>query len=216
LRCYNGTSSHPQLLPFAPILKQYNIPKAYLLDLIDGVETDLTTSRFETFDELKRYCYRVASVVGLISLQVFGYRMESTKDYAVNLGYALQLTNILRDVKQDATNGRIYIPQEDLRKFGCSEDEILSGNSTAHFQSLMQFEGERARQYYMRAAACLQREDRAAMFAARTMAAIYFRLLRKIEQANFDVFSKRIAVSTPFKIITAIRFWAASLLTVPA
>ncbi len=210
LRCYDGIPASPQLLLLAPVLKHYKIPKEYLLDLIDGVETDLVMSRFEAFEELKKYCYRVASAVGLISLQVFGYRLESTKDYAINLGYALQLTNILRDVKQDAANGRIYIPLEDLRRFGCTEQEILSGDNTQNFEALMQFEAKRAKEYYEYANASLQREDRRAMFAARTMSAIYFRLLLKIERDGFDVFSKRIAVSNSFKIFTALRFWLGS------
>ncbi len=211
--CYHGNALHPILRDLKSVLDRFDIPKEYLLTLIDGVEMDLTKTRYETFEELKKYCYAVASTVGLISIQVFGYKHEETREYAINLGYALQLTNILRDIKQDAANGRIYLPLEDLRRFHYDETSLLASRYDERFIALMKFEVSRARQYYTQARSLLQRDERAAMFAAQTMDAIYFRLLNKIERARYDVFTERIAVSTPRKILIALRFWLGSHLT---
>jgi phytoene synthase len=207
-KCYEGTSDHPILRRLHRIVTHFEIPKEYLLTLIDGVEMDLDKTRYETFEELKGYCYAVASVVGLISIQVFGYKHEETKEYAVQLGYALQLTNILRDIEQDAAHGRIYLPLEDLRRFNYSEKELLAGTYNSAFLSLMQFEANRAKEFYSNARAMLREDERAGLFAARIMDAIYFRLLRKIERANYNVFSRRISVSAPYKLATALKFWA--------
>jgi 15-cis-phytoene synthase len=208
--CYNGNPSHPVLRALTPVLHKFHIPQEYLLALIDGVEMDFTHSRYETFEELKKYCYGVASTVGLISLQVFGYTHESTRAYAVDLGYALQLTNILRDIKQDAANGRIYLPLEDLRRFNYDEASLLASRNDERFTALMEFEATRARQYYAQARSHLDRGDRKRMFAAETMDAIYFRLLQKIERANYDVFTERIAISNSRKIMIALRYWIGS------
>jgi phytoene synthase len=207
-KCYEGTSEHPILRSLQKIVRRFEIPKEYLLTLIDGVEMDLDKTRYETFEELKQYCYAVASVVGLISIQVFGHKHEETREYAIQLGYALQLTNILRDVEQDASNGRIYLPQEDLRRFEYSEQELLNGTYNQAFRSLMAFESDRAKQYYSKAHNLLHEDEHAALFAARIMDAIYFRLLRKIERAEFNVFSRRISVSAPHKLGIALKFWA--------
>ncbi len=212
--CYHGTrmighgASHPILRGLRMVLDHFEIPKEYLLALIDGVEMDLVKTRYETFEELREYCYAVASTVGLISIQVFGYKHEETREYAIQLGYALQLTNILRDVKQDAANGRIYLPREDLRAFGYDEQSLLSAQYDERFISLMQFEVSRARDYYSNARSLLRKDERHALFAAEIMDAIYFRLLHKIERAEYDVFSKRISVSAPHKLLIAFRFWA--------
>lgn len=206
-RCYDGTSRHPVLKNLHRVISRFKLPKQYLLTLIDGVERDLVTTRYETFDELKDYCYGVASVIGLICIEIFGYKHEETREYAVNLGYALQLTNILRDIKQDAAKGRIYLPQEDLRRFGYSEAELLLGVYNWRFIELMKFETARARDYYTLARQQLRKDERFTMFAAEIMDAIYFRLLRKIELAEFQVFQKRIGVSTPHKILIVAKFW---------
>jgi len=123
--CYAGEARHPFFRSLHWVVRRFNIPKQYFLTLLDGIERDLIVQRYETFEELREYCYSVASVVGLIVIEIFGYRYEQTKSYAVNLGYALQLTNILRDVKADKDRGRIYLPLEDLRRFGYSEQELL-------------------------------------------------------------------------------------------
>ena len=208
--CYRGMASHPILRGLHAVLDRFEIPKEYLLALIDGVEMDLTKTRYETFEELRPYCFAVASTVGLISIQVFGYKHEETREYAVNLGYALQLTNILRDIKQDALNGRIYLPQEDLRAFGYDEQSLIDSRYNEQFIALMKFETNRAKDYYSKARSLLRNDERPALFAAEIMDAIYFRLLRKIELAKYDVFSKRISVSAPHKLLLAIAGWANS------
>ena len=206
-RCYEGTSSHPVLKNLYKVLIRFKIPQQYLITLIDGVEMDLVRTRYETFEELKEYCYGVASVIGLICIEVFGYKHEETRDYAVNLGYALQLTNILRDVKTDAEKGRVYLPQEDLRRFDYSEEDLLAGRYNVQFIALMKFETARARDYYQSARAQLRKDERFTMFAAEIMDAIYFRLLRKIELSEFAVFERRIKVSTPHKLLIVAKFW---------
>jgi 15-cis-phytoene synthase len=205
--CYRGKASHPILRGLHAVVDHFHIPKEYLLALIDGVEMDLTKTRYETFEELREYCYAVASIVGLISIQVFGYKHEETREYAVNLGYALQLTNILRDIKQDAANGRIYLPLEDLRAFDYDEQRLMDSRYDEQFIALMKFETERAKSYYSKARSSLRSDERPALFAAEIMDAIYFRLLRKIELADYNVFAKRISVSAPHKLLLAFRFW---------
>jgi phytoene synthase len=206
-KCYDGTSSHPILKALHKVIARFKIPKQYFLTLIDGVEMDLVRNRYESFDDLRDYCYAVASIVGLICIEIFGYRYEETKEYAVDLGIALQLTNIIRDVQQDAQKGRIYLPQEDLRRFGYSESELLAGKYTWQFTELMKFETVRARFFYQKARTHLAKDERFTLFAAEIMDAIYFRLLRKIELSEFDVFEKRITVSTPHKLLIVARFW---------
>lgn len=206
-KCYRGASNHPILSPLSKVVSRFGIGKEHLLALIAGVEMDLMKQRYETFEELYEYCYSVASVVGLMSIEVFGYKYEATRDYAVNLGIALQLTNIIRDVKTDKDSGRIYLPKEDLRRFGVSEEDIFEERITPEFVRLMQFEADRAREYFHKARTLLARDERITMFAAEIMDRVYFRLLRKIELAGFNMFRKRITVSTPHKILIAMRFW---------
>ena len=154
------------------------------------------------------YCYRVAATVGLMSIEIFGYKNESAKNYAINLGYALQLTNILRDVKKDAEYGRIYLPQEDFKRFGYSDTDLFNNVYNENFVSLMQFEANRAKQYFNLANNSLDFEDKPSMFAARAMQHIYFNLLNKLEANNFDIFSKNIKVSKSKKTAIAVGVWA--------
>lgn len=211
-KCYAGTSRHPILASLHKVIARFKIPKQYFLTLIDGVEMDLVRNRYETFGELREYCYAVASIVGLITIEIFGYKFEATKDYAIDLGIALQLTNILRDVRKDAAMGRIYIPQRDLQRFGVKEQDLLEGNYNLAFINLMKYEVARARSYYASARNKLARNERFTLFAAQIMDAIYFRLLRKIELAEFNVFQKRITVSAPHKLLIALKFWFRSAL----
>ena len=210
--CYSGTSKHPILRNLYKVILRFKIPKQYFQTLIDGVEMDLVKNRYETFEDLKEYCYAVASIVGLITIEIFGYKFERTKEYAIDLGIALQMTNILRDVKKDASMGRIYLPKEDMKRFGVSEQDILSGNYNLPFINLMRFEVERARSYYKAARMRLGKGERFTLFAAQIMDAIYFRLLRKIELAEYNVFQKRITVSAPHKLFIAFRFWFSSVI----
>jgi 15-cis-phytoene synthase len=205
--CYGGKPTHPVMRAMQDTVRQFNIPKEYILKLIDGVEMDLHKSRYETFEELCEYCYAVASVVGLISIQVFGFKHEQTREYAINLGYALQLTNILRDIKQDAAKNRIYLPLEDLRKFGYDEQSLLASRYDEKFIALMKFETDRAREYYLKARALLLPDERPSMIAAEIMDAIYYRILGKIERARYNVFTERIRISNPQKMLITLNCW---------
>lgn len=196
----------------AEVVHQYGIPKQYFLTLIDGCERDVYKQRYKSFEELKEYCYAVASIVGLISIEIFGYRNQQTQQYAINLGYALQLTNIIRDVKEDKDRGYIYIPQEDLQRFQYSETDLLNEVYDERFQNLMEFQAKRAREFYHRARTNLVPIERTTMVAAEIMDAIYFRLLEKIQLNDYQVFLKRIRVSGVHKFITALRIWAGSKL----
>lgn len=207
-RCYRGESRHPIFAPLSVVVKRFRIPKQYFLTLLDGMEMDLVRNRYQTFDDLRDYCYSVASVVGLICIEIFGYQYEETKEYAVNLGIALQLTNILRDIKADAERGRIYLPLEDLHAFGYSEEDLFASRYNLPFIELMRYETRRAREYYGRARAALRPDERKTMFAAEIMDAIYYRMLEKIELNEFNVYGRsKITVRTPHKIWIAIKLW---------
>ena len=199
----NGASRYAVLNKLSTIIQRFNIPLSLFYDLIKGMEMDLTKKRYKTFAELREYCYHAASTVGLICAEVFGYKNEDTKQYAINLGIALQLTNILRDIKSDAKRGRIYLPLEDLRRFGYSEDDLFHGVYNDRFVELMKFECERAHEFFRKAKAFLAEEDKPLFTAARTMGNIYYLLLRRIQKANYDVFSKRIRLSPPVKLLVA-------------
>lgn len=198
-----GVSRFAILNRLVSVIQKFHIPTQHFLDLLKGMEMDLVKNRYETFGELEQYCYRAASTVGLICAEVFGYHHERTKQYAVNLGIALQLTNILRDIKTDAKKGRIYLPKEDLRQFGYSEEELMNSVYNDRFRALMKFECERAHTYYRTAKSCLAEEDKPLFTAARAMGNIYYLLLLRIERANYDVFSKRIRLGSPVKFLVA-------------
>jgi phytoene synthase len=177
------------------LIDKYSLPHSMLEEIIDGVEMDLNILRYLTFDELRVYCYRVASAVGLVSIEIFGYRNPRCKQYAVELGLALQMTNIIRDVGKDLQNGRIYLPQEDLARFHYSETELVQRQYSERFVHLMQFETRRARQFFARAAEALPAEDHRAMAPAEIMGSVYRGLLRRIELDNFRVFEKEYRLS---------------------
>jgi phytoene synthase len=202
-----GESSYAILNQLAATARRFNIPFNHFYDLIHGVELDLRKRRYATFDELREYCTLVASSVGLMCRQIFGYRNESTKDYAINLGIALQLTNIVRDLKDDAKRGRIYIPLEDLRRFGYTEEDLLNCRYTPEFINLMRFECNRAREYFDLARDALKDEDKYYFFAARIMWSIYAHTLRRIEQSHYNVFDRRISISQFLKLLIAFRYW---------
>lgn len=204
---YNGRVSSPIIAPFIAVIERFAIPKQYFLTLIDGCRSDLFKYRYQTFDDLKNYCYSVASVVGLISIEIFGYKYEETKNYAVNLGYALQLTNILRDIKFDKDRGYIYIPKEDMDRFGYTEEDLKNEVYNSNFVELMRFETQRAREYYHKARQFLRPDERPTIVAAEIMDAIYYRLLDKIELRDFNVFKKRIGVSSVHKLMITLKHW---------
>jgi 15-cis-phytoene synthase len=207
-RLYAGAPTMSIAVKLRRVLERFPMPKEYFEEMINGCEMDLLRNRYETFDELHQYCYRVASVTGLMCIEIFTYRSPGAKDYAVNLGVALQLTNILRDLKEDAARGRVYLPQEDLRRFGYSEDDLASGKINDNFREMMMFECARAREYYRLAADHLPEEDRPTMTAAVTMGKIYYRLLEQIEQLDYDVFNNRIRLHRPERFLIAFSEWA--------
>ena len=207
-RSFKGESEYTLLNKLAGIIKQFNIPLDPFFDLIRGMEMDLQRKRYLSFDDLSQYCYRVASTVGLMCIEIFGYKNMSARDYAVNLGLAMQLTNILRDVKVDADNGRIYLPQEDMERFHYTEQELLDHEYNVNFVSLMRYEAQRAKEYFNKANRSLDFNDKSSMFAARAMQHIYYRLLLKLEEENFNVFRKNIRVSKFQKAAISIGVWA--------
>jgi len=177
-------------------------------ELIRGVEMDLDIKRYQNYAELERYCYRVASVVGLLSIEIFGYTNPRTRDYAVSLGQALQLTNIVRDVRTDAERGRIYLPLEELSRFRVSESEILHGEYSPRFRELAASVAGRAKHYYTLARESLPREDRRAMAAAELMGSVYWRLLEKLQAQEFNVFgAEPTRVSKGQKLLLILRTW---------
>jgi 15-cis-phytoene synthase len=206
-RALRGTSTYPLLNQLSATAHRFNIPVEHFYELIRGMEIDLTKKRYETFGELKEYCYLVASSVGLMCRQIFGYRNESTRDYAVNLGIALQLTNILRDVADDARRGRIYIPKEDLEEFGVTEDDLLNLRYTPEFVELMRFECARASHYFDIAHDALRDEDKRFFFAARIMWSIYAHTLNRIVASNYNVLERRISIPKLLKVLIAFRYW---------
>ncbi|MBA3544294.1 MAG: squalene/phytoene synthase family protein [Chthoniobacterales bacterium] len=195
--------------PLAPavrgLIAKYAITPAMLEEIIDGVEMDLTIARYETFAELRQYCYRVASAVGLVSIEIFGYRNPACREYAIELGLALQVTNILRDVATDLGNDRIYLPREDMARFEYSEADLAQRVYDDRFVRLMQFEAERAHAYFAKAAALLPREDRRRMVSAEIMASIYHTLLRRMEADRFRVFEREYNLSKLAKLLRAAR-----------
>lgn len=183
------------------LMDKYRLPPAHLLDIIAGVEMDITARHYATFEQLRAYCYRVASVVGLVSIEIFGYRDAATRQYAVDLGLALQLTNIIRDIGVDLDNGgRIYLPLEDLERFGYTPSDLRNRVYDKRFQALMAFEAERAEEYYRRAVAELPTTDRRAMVAAEIMRAVYWRLLQRARRDRYRVFEKRYRLSAAAKL----------------
>ena len=189
----------------------FDIPVSYFEEVIDGVESDLTKTRFVDFPELRTYCYKVASVVGLICIEIFGYRDPVARKYAIDMGIALQLTNILRDLKEDAERDRIYIPQEDLNRFGYSEDDLMRGVVNERFRSLMKYQADRARSYYQSSRPLFDLIEPESRACLRLLHTAYGAILDRIEAYGFDVFSQRVGLSVREKLTMTARLWLASL-----
>jgi phytoene synthase len=186
-----STADESALAPdLRALIDKYSLRPEMLEEIIDGVEMDLSITRYATFEDLRVYCYRVASAVGLVSIEIFGYRNPACQEYAIQLGLALQMTNIIRDVGKDLRAGRIYLPAEDLARFSYSEMELKGWQYNERFIQLMEFEAKRAREFFSRAAALLPREDRPSMIAAEIMGSVYCALLRRMEKDKFRVFEK--------------------------
>ncbi len=209
--CYEGNPRHLVSQALADAVRRFPIQQEHLAGIIDGVAMDLSRTRYQTFSELYEYCYRVASLVGLVCIEIFGYQSPQARDYAINLGIAFQLTNILRDVGEDAERGRIYLPLADLDRFAYSEQELLGHEYNAAFLKLMAFEGQRAQEYYNQAVSLLDRHDRRSLAAAEAMRLIYHGLLKRIASRQFQVFQHRVALPTPFKVGLALAAWGRSL-----
>lgn len=212
---YDGAPTHPVAISLAGHVRHLGIPREYFDELINGVEMDLSTTRYITFDELSRYCYRVACVVGLICLHIFGTRDPRAKDYAANLGMAFQLTNILRDLGTDADRGRIYLPLEDLTRFGYTEELLLQRRYSPRFDSLMALQCTRAHEFYDKARTIfdsLPRADRKALTPAEMMRGVYERILLRIEQAGYRVFDSRISIPPVSRLAIAANVWLRSRL----
>jgi phytoene synthase len=194
-----------------PVIREYRLPFLLFDELIKGCEMDLDIKRYENFEQLELYCSRVASVVGLLSIEIFGYRNRACRDYAIYLGKALQLTNILRDVRTDAGRGRIYLPLPELKKFNVREDEILNFKYSDRFYALAANIADRAKNFYRLARRTLPIEDRRAMAAAELMGAVYSRLLQKMEQQRFDVFGPHpTRLNAGQKLLLILRAWLAA------
>lgn len=206
-KSFTGHSEFALLNKLGTTISNFNIPLDPFFELIKGMEMDLQKDRYKSFEDLQLYCYRVASTVGLMCIEIFGYKHPSTKQFAVDLGIALQMTNILRDIGKDAKNGRIYLPQEDLAKFNYTEKEILSLIYNNNFRDLMIYESSRAKQYFNSATANLDLDDKKTMFAARAMQHIYYKMLENIIAADYDVFNNDIKVSKFEKVGIALGVW---------
>jgi len=218
--CFDGGQPQTrQGRALAPLVTTFGLHREPFEALIEGVEMDLGPRRYETFDDLYEYCIRVASAVGLICLDIFGCREPRSRQYAIDLGVALQLTNILRDVGGDLERGRVYIPQEDLRAHGCSEDDLRkeaaragAGVRSPAVKALLRRQALRARDYYGRAARALPRRDARKLAAAEIMAAIYRGVLDGIERRDYDVFSEVVRIPRPRRAVIAASTWIRTLL----
>jgi phytoene synthase len=207
-RCYGAeTPQTPQGINLKPFVAEFDLPRQAFDDVIDGVAMDLDHVRYQTFADLMEYCRRVASAVGLICIRIFRCQSPSAKDYALYLGVALQLTNILRDIRDDLQRGRVYLPLEDLAAAGCTVDDLARGVVTPPVRRLMAFECQRAREFYAKALAARPVEDHRRLVAAEIMRAVYFETLSRIEQRDYDVFSGRTRVAKPLQAMIALRQW---------
>lgn len=191
---YAGRPEEPETLALRPHVERFGIPRGYLEELVRGIEMDLTCTRYSTFRDLAGYCYRVASVVGLICLHIFGDQEERGRGYAEDLGMALQLTNILRDVGVDHARGRIYLPEDERRQFGYPEEALARSERSEAFLELMRYQVARARGFFASAEQQAKTLDRKRLFAAEIMGRVYRRLLDRIEESGYDVFQREIRV----------------------
>jgi phytoene synthase len=206
-RLYAGQPQHPVTQALKTVLMEFNLPQEQLLEIIDGMEMDLQQTRYPDFKALSLYCYRVASVVGLLAAEIFGYTDRQTQKYAHDLGMAFQLTNIIRDVGEDARRGRVYLPIDELKHFEVPLSDILDSRYTENFRHLMEFQIERAEQYYVQAMAQLPSVDRKSQRPGLVMAAIYRTVLEEIKRDNCRVLTHRTSLTPLRKLWIAWRTW---------
>jgi phytoene synthase len=198
----------PQGQRLKKIVAEFHLTRQPFDDLVDGVEMDLWRSRYDTFDELMEYCRRVASAVGLICIEIFGCRDTRSRDYAFNLGLALQLTNIIRDVRVDLERDRIYLPRQDLARFGVSEEMLKGGRVTGEIRQLLAHQCQRARKFFAAASQAMPPHEARKLVAAEIMGGIYFAILERVEQRDYDVFSEVIRVPKVTRAGIALAIWA--------
>jgi len=207
-RCFAGEKPEtPQGQRLQPFINRFGLPRDAFEDVIDGVAMDLDHTRYQTFDDLFEYCRRVASAVGMICIRIFGCEDERSREYALQLGVALQLTNILRDIKDDLARGRVYLPLEDLAAYGCAVEHLAAGRVSEPVRRLLEFECRRAREFYRRAVDIRPARDRKRLVAAEIMRAVYFETLESIERRGYDVFTERVRVRRPRQALLALRQW---------
>ena len=206
-RLYAGQPQHPVTQALKTVLMEFNLPQEQLLEIIDGMEMDLQQTRYPDFKALSLYCYRVASVVGLLAAEIFGYTDRQTQKYAHDLGMAFQLTNIIRDVGEDARRGRVYLPIDELKRFDVPLSDILDSRYTENFRQLMEFQIERAEQYYVQAMAQIPSVDRKSQRPGLVMAAIYRTVLEEIKRDNCRVLTHRTSLTPLRKLWIAWRTW---------
>ena len=211
-KTYSGHAREPVFVALADVAQNYDIPQEYFHEVISGVESDLVKDRYEDFDQLRRYCYQVASVVGLICLQIFGYKDDAAKQRAIDLGLAMQLTNIARDVQEDLGYGRIYLPQDEIARFGYSEEELKSGVVNEAFTELMRFQAQRARSYFQSGFQLLPYLSLRSRACPAVLGRLYSKVLERIEDADFDVLNNRISLSTGEKVRVTLQTWLTSVL----
>lgn len=208
----HGVESSPVFSALGRTRADFNIPKRHFEEVIEGVEIDLTQSRFDTFDDLREYCYKVASVVGLICIEVVGYDDPRAREYAVDMGLAMQLTNILRDVREDAERGRIYLPLDEMAFFGYTEQELFRGVVNEPFRNLMKLQARRARSYFATGRKLMPLLEPRSRACPSVLHILYSRILDRIERADFDVFAERIGLGRTEKLLLMAKLWALSLI----
>ena len=215
-QAYRGKAPTPAFLALADAAERYSIPQEYFREIIQGVESDLVKTRYQDFEELREYCYRVASVVGLVCLQIFQYRDEVAREHAVDLGLAMQLTNIMRDVREDWSMGRVYLPQDEMARFEYTEEQLEDGIRNDAFVRLLTLQGNRAREYFRSGARLLPYLSRRSRACPAVLGAIYLKVLDRIEASGYDVLGeRRIALSTGAKLRITARAWLSSMLALP-
>ncbi len=210
-RCCDGRPQHPITISLRNKMDRFGIQRMPFDKIIEGVRMDLEKTSYSTFADLYEYCFRVAAAPGMACINILGRIGDRSEMYAENLGLALQLTNIIRDVGEDAARGRIYLPGEDLERFGCRRTDIREAKSTPSFIAMMRFQSDRARSYFQKAREILRREDRRTVLCPEIMSSIYQALLTKIENTNFDVLARRIRIPTTKKLLLALGVYAKSL-----
>ena len=208
---YSGHANEPVFAALADVADRYEIPEEYFRQVLRGVESDLVKNRYENFEELRQYCYQVASVVGLICIQIFGYKDGVAKDHAIDLGLAMQLTNIARDVKEDLEFDRIYLPQDEMARFGYSEQELQAGLVNEAFIELMRFQAQRAKDYFRSGFQLLPYLSRRSRACPAVLGQLYSKVLERIEDADYDVLHRRVSLSTSEKIRVTAQTWLTTM-----